>query len=592
MIFLVGCASKETSSNSNEEGLTKSESEIEIKLKEIDNVDLMGRTGVTVGFAEAIGEENDHYTIMTRKKEDIQIWLYALKNDVSQIEYLSEIQFDLANGDDGFNSSIGRSKDYVAGELKDIVFDSITKKEKAVEKAIDFLDSAKEFTESLPFKAEYESLNYELSEETMSVLVNLIYYNYYPDVEFTYPKLYDKDGNLLMIHDETGDHHKWLISYNAKFRKFDDMEFVLEKDALKRQEQIKLLTFDIYQLLKGKETQTLYGDYAKKAVGWYSKLEKAQHITPDEVLELYYDSIENPESEHVTNKYREKIKPLLKMAQETLGEQGPPNQLLPEVRLKAVEKNMLWTKVEILEFANESYKTGSSLRVTAIYDHSAAAWYLDDIEIVKAEDKPFLLTWEEVENYASLKKLDIKKSDEQIDPHFFEFSILNENQMFVKGSVVKIDRRNGLISYVSIPEEKVDNNEEDKVVEDVEKPEATDSSVDSSESTSKPTAKSNYSTLNDYEGRWADPNGVHFLTVENVTETSADVWFDICSNNCAQIASVGPIIITPENTTFSHHYDDNGWGRSGDLTLTFQPDGIIVTHEGEEITLSKVTTLD
>ncbi|MBT2686012.1 hypothetical protein J7E42_20620 [Bacillus sp. ISL-37] len=167
---------------------------------------------------------------------------------------------------------------------------------------------------------------------------------------------------------------------------------------------------------------------------------KIKKIAPDEVLNLYYEALENPESENVANETREEIKQLLKRSQETLGEEGPPNELLPEVRLKVVDNAMLGKKIEVLEFANESYKTGRTLILKAIYDQKLEKWILEDIEILKASDKPFLLTWKEVEKFASLKGLEILKSEHQQDPQFFQFTVINDNQMYVKDSILQINR--------------------------------------------------------------------------------------------------------------------------------------------------------
>lgn len=304
---------------------------------------------------------------------------------------------------------------------------------------------------------------------------------------------------------------------------------------------------------------------------------KIKKIAPEEVLNLYYEALENPESENVADETREEIKQLLQRSQETLGEEGPPNELLPEVRLRVVNNELLGTKVEVLEFANESYKTGRTLILKAVYDHKLGKWILGDIEILKASDKPFLLTWKEVEKFASLKGLEIINSDEQQDPQFFQFTVLNENQMYVKDSILQIDRENGLISYVKVPEE----NESD------EQTPATDVSSDEDSVSSSTIGKTIYSNLNDYEGKWQDPNGIYYLNVKNISGNSADISFDICSNKCAQIKSVGPVTLTFSNNTVSHHYDDDGWGNSGDFTLTLKPDGIIVNFNGAEIALSQ-----
>lgn len=584
ILILAGCSSKDPVSNTPKSEPLKTESEI--KIKEIDNVDLMGRTGITVGYADAIpGNEKDHYTIMTRKKDDIRIWLYFLKNQQSELEYMSEIQFNIANGSDGFDASIDSSKDYIAGTIMDKAFGLFTNMNKKIETAKKLLDLSEESLKSLPYYEEFASLKYDKSEEAMNVLINLVYFNYYPDVEYKDKRLFDKNGKLLMRFDDTGDNNKWLMSYGAEFRKFDDSEFILEQDATKRKEQIQLLTFDVYQLLNGKQTQTAYGEYAQKAVDWYMKAKNQKQINPEKVLKLYNEALENPESESVTNKFREKIAPLLKQSEETMGEAGPPNELLPEVRLKAVQNNFLWTKVEVLEFANESYKTGRSLRLTAIYDHKSAEWYLDDIEILEAADRPFLLTWEEVEKYAALKGLEIQKSDEQLDAQFFEFFVLNDNQMYGEGSILKIDRNNGLISFVSTPEE-------DEESEDSEEPEDIESTIenqsaDESTVTNSNTGKTNFSALKDYEGKWKDANGIYFLTIENIAGNTADIWLDICSNNCAQIKSVEAVALDLSNNTVSHHYNDDGWGNSGDFTLTLQPNGIVVIINGNEVSLSQ-----
>ena len=114
--ILVGCSSKESVS----EGVESVESKSEVKVKEMDNAELMGRTGVTIGFTDALHVDagKDYYTIMTRKKEDILWWIVGLNNGfVDQVEYLSQIQFEIANGDDGFNSSIKASRGYIAGQL-------------------------------------------------------------------------------------------------------------------------------------------------------------------------------------------------------------------------------------------------------------------------------------------------------------------------------------------------------------------------------------------------------------------------------------------------------------------------------------------
>jgi hypothetical protein len=303
---------------------------------------------------------------------------------------------------------------------------------------------------------------------------------------------------------------------------------------------------------------------------------KIKEIAPDEVLNMYYEALENPESENVAEETREKIKQLLQRSKETLGEDGPPNELLPEVRLNVIDNDLLWTKIEVLEFANESYKTGRSLILKAIYDQKHEEWILDDLEIIKASDKPFLLTWEEVEKFASLKGLEVLKSNEQQDPQFFQFSVINDNQMYVKGSILQIDRENGLISYVKVPEE----NESDE-----QTPNTDFSSNEDSVSSS--TGKTNYSNLIDYEGDWQDPNGIYYLSFNNISGNSADISFDICSNKCAQIKSVGPVTLTFTNNTVSHHYEDDGWGDSGDFTLTLQPNGIIVSLNGKEIALSQ-----
>lgn len=479
-MILVGCTSKEAVSESKENN--SSEKKNEVTVKEIDNEELMGRTGLTVGYYDVINVDKgkDHYTIRTRKKDDILWWIVGLQNGfVGEVEFLSKIQFGIANGDDGFESSIKSSGNYISGRLFESAF--ISKKKEAkikgatnavktvnnVEEIYNINEAAMGFIKDLPIYEEFSELDYDLSEKTMSVLLNLVYYNYYPDIEFTYPKLYDKNENVLMVHNGTGDNYKWKISYDTKFRKFDNVEFNLEEDGDKRKEQIQLLIFDIYQLLKGKETQTVYGEYAQEAVDWYLNFEKAQQITPDEVLEFYYEALDNPESENVTDNFREKITPLLKISEETLGELGLPNELLPEVRLNSVEENMIWMKVELLEFANEAYKTGTTVRLNAIFDPFDAKWYLDDIEIIEAEDLPFHLTWEEVEKHASLRTMEIEKSAEQNDPDFYQFTVLNENQSFSKDSIVKIDRRNGLMSYVSAPEDNINTVEEQTTEESI-----------------------------------------------------------------------------------------------------------------------------
>jgi len=594
--ILVGCSSEKSSSKESD----SSEKKYEVKVEEIDNSELMGRTGVTVGFTDAINidEGKDHYTIMTRKKDDILWWIVGLNNGfVDQVEYLSKIQFEIANGDDGFNSSIKASGDYIAGQLGELT--DIRKKGKQIKKVdkaletvervegvYDIYDAANEFVKTLPVYKDYSELEYELSEKTMSILINLVYFNYYPDVDFKEPKLYDKNGNVLAVSDETKDHHKWLISYDTKFRNFDNVKFPLEEDGIKRKEQLQLLAFDIYQLLKGKDTQTVYGEYATKAVEWYLKLEGSEQITTEEVLEMYYEAIENLESGHVSDKFRKEIAPLIERSKATMGEDGLPNELLPEVRLKSIEENMIWKKIEVLEFANESYKTGRTLRLKAMFNRKESEWYLDDIEIIEADDKPFYLTWEEVEKYASLKDMEIQKSDEQLDDLYYQFTVLNDNLSYVKGSVLRIDRKNGLISFVSVPEvvedtaQNQDSDENQSIEED-------QTAEESSESKAKP-VKTSYSTLKDYEGKWQNGNGSYFLNIFSVSGNTADVSLNICSNNCNQIASAGDILTFSNNSAF-YHYEDDGWGNSGDFTVKLLTNGIEITHNGEMLSLTPIT---
>ncbi|MGM7703004.1 hypothetical protein ACSVDE_14835 [Pseudalkalibacillus sp. Hm43] len=305
-----------------------------------------------------------------------------------------------------------------------------------------------------------------------------------------------------------------------------------------------------------------------------NQIEQKQ-ITPDEVMALYLEALENPNSNKVTEKFREKMGPLIEKSKNTLGENGPPNELQPKVRLKTFEEGRSRFKVETLEFANEAYKTGRLIRLTALYNSKEAQWYLDDIEIEEAANEPFELTWEEVEKYTKLNGVEIKKADEQIDPRYFEFSVINNNQMYIKGSVLKIDRSNGLVSFVSVPEQENTGSHAEN-----------DSVEDNTESTSKP-VKTNYSSLKDYSGQWKDSNGIFFLKVENVRGISADISLDICSSKCVRLASIGPVTLNFDKNSVSHSYDEDGWGNSGNFKITLNPDGIVLTYADQEISMSQ-----
>ncbi|MGP1909983.1 hypothetical protein ACTSEZ_17560 [Metabacillus sp. JX24] len=595
LLILVGCNSESDSTNHNTQ-----KTQNEIKVNTINNLELMGRTGMTVGYFDARpSDKEDHFTLMTRSKEDIVIWLLGLKNQVNEFEYLSEIQFGIANGDEGFDSSIESSKKNIAGTLKE---ETIKKFNNSGEDT-EFSESSHKSIKELPFYSEYNSLDYNKSETVMDVMTKLVYFNLYPEVEVKDNEIFDQNNKLIMRYDSTGDNHKWQIAYNAEFLKFGDVEFKLHKDGLKRKAQMQLLSFDIYQALNGEKTQTKYGVYAQKAVDWYLKAKNQTQITPDEVMNMYYTALENPKTDKISNNFKTKITPLLKLSEESLGEEGPPNELLPHVRLRAVEENILWTKVEVLEFANESYKTGRSLRLTAKYNNKTADWYLEDIEIIEASDKPFVLSSTEVERFFSHKGIEIQLSDEQVDPNFFQFTVSNENQMYVKGSELKIDRGNGLISYVDGIIDSAEDNDFDEIIEEDIDPAVTHNNPTVNEETDNSNKspsedientdnhedsgqkKNGDLTIKNYEGDWIDAKGIHFIKVKNITNNSADITFDICSNNCVRIASVGPVNLTFNEGIASYKYDDDGWGNNGEFTIRLNPGEMSVTHNGTEIIL-------
>lgn len=295
-------------------------------------------------------------------------------------------------------------------------------------------------------------------------------------------------------------------------------------------------------------------------------------ITPTDVLDMYYGAIETENMQYTTPQFDEKLKPWLDINEESHGENGPPNMLLPEVRMEVLEESKEKVQIRTIEFANESYKTGQFLTLTVTFDAKTKQWLLDDlvVEGVETDNKPFNLTWEEMEKYFELQKLEVDKKEETEE--YATVLITKGNEMLFEGYQIQMSKRNGLITILSSGEE------EEAAVEET--------SVE--EETVVEAVQSTFENFTEYEGKWQDDAGSIFLTVEGASGSKATLTFDICYSGCSKIGSTEPTEVEFVDGNGVLTFADDGFGNSGEVSLKITPNGIESTFNGNIAMLKKI----
>lgn len=134
----------------------------------------------------------------------------------------------------------------------------------------------------------------------------------------------------------------------------------------------------------------------------HSTLVDIPPITPEEIIENYLEAIDEDDSDKATDRFYQALEPYKKRKEMTYGEEWVPTELVPEVRLEILEQTGTKIKIKTIELADESYKEGSHLTLTAIYDKGK--WLIDyfEVEDVISDGKPFNLTLEEAIKVAEL----------------------------------------------------------------------------------------------------------------------------------------------------------------------------------------------
>ncbi|MTH54522.1 hypothetical protein GKZ89_14045 [Bacillus mangrovi] len=294
-------------------------------------------------------------------------------------------------------------------------------------------------------------------------------------------------------------------------------------------------------------------------------------ITPLEMIETYNSSAKLTETTLLSSNFIKDVEPFMKLEEISSGEERLPDELLPEVRLEILEDSKEKVTIKTIEMADEAYKHGRHITLTALYNEEQGNWVLDDLIVEEVKKGfPLKLTWDEAVKYAKYKGMEIEKIKEKTDagPLSFVFKVLSNSkeQMFAGAEHLEINTDNGLIT---LPEEynKVEEEPEEEAI--INEPESKD--VPDQKDVPVKTGEG------DWNGYWADASGTSFLNITNYKNNSASVTYSFCfTDSCTQIGDTGEHVVKFVNNQARIKYEDEGWGNPGEVEIQLG-EGVIHT---------------